>query len=835
MQSKRKTPTYITFYRGERMFGADSYALMTRKPDLTFAKLFRMIGKAPNHPHLEELAAHYFPFEFFANETDRVTSLKQEDTYYTPEELLAMMMQHARDITKNYAEKDIRDCVLTVPASFSQHERMALYTAAAIADFNVLSLIEENTAAALNFGMDRNFDEPTTVLFYNMGASSVEVSIVTFSSTVVKEGGKNKTVSQFDVVGKAWDTHLGGFSFDIQLAELLADRFNEAWVKKASKNGKVEVDKKDYDVRKFARPMARLRLEALKLKEILSGNSEFPIKIEQLHADVNLVTKVSRAEFEAHCEGLFNRVTDVVTKALDMADLTLQNVSAVELLGGGVRVPKVKQMLEAYFRAGDLELGQHLNGDEAMALGAAFRGANLSTAFRVRKVGMTDTSSFSVVLKLEDSPEQPEEAGLLGSVLNMLSSEEKKEDEVPVEKWSKHTALFPRRSPVPSKVKTVTFTHDKDITCRLEYDVDEVTSGLLPPSDDKLIALYNISGISKFVNDNAEKGISGTPKVSLSFLLDASGMVSLSKAEISMELPLEPESASTITPEESPVEATADSAAAEATEAVDAEVAPATEENATEKAAAPEVSKKSTKKKAAKKDKDRMLKRALKIAYGYSATTPPQYTPEMVEHSRTRLTHLEAIDRNRRAQEAALNGLEGYMLSVKNRIVEEAEELAKVSSEEERQAVNQLCDDVEEWLYGDGRDATVTLYKEKEREVGNVAEPIFLRYGELTDRPAAVERARKQIEGIRKRMLKWPDTMPQITTNETEKIADLVDKVEQWIDEKEVEQSKKTPFEEAEFLSTDVATRMKPVATMLDRLLKKPKPVPKVCTDDCCT
>ena len=388
LQSKRKTPTYITFYRGERMFGADAYALMTRKPDLTFAKLFRMIGKSPNHPHLEELTSHYFPFQFFANETDRITSLKQEDTYYTPEELLAMMMQHARDITKNYADKDIRDCVLTVPASFSQHERMALYTAAAIADFNVLSLIEENTAAALNFGMDRNFDEPTTVLFYNMGASSVEVSIVTFSSTVVKEAGKNKTVSQFEVVGKAWDTHLGGFSFDIQLAELLADRFNEAWVKKVSKKGKVDVDKKDYDVRKFARPMARLRLEALKLKEILSGNSEFPVKIEQLHADVDLATKVTRAEFEAQCEGLFNRVTDVVAKALDMADMTLQNVSAVELLGGGVRVPKVKQMLDTYFRAGDLELGQHLNGDEAMALGAAFRGANLSTAFRVRKVAL---------------------------------------------------------------------------------------------------------------------------------------------------------------------------------------------------------------------------------------------------------------------------------------------------------------------------------------------------------------------------------------------------------------------------------------------------------------
>lgn len=806
------------------MFGSDSYALLSRKPDLTFAKLFRMIGRPKDHPHLEELSSHYFPYQFYANETAGVTSLKQEETYYTPEELLAMMMQHARDITKSYAEKDIRDCVLTVPSSFSQHERMALYTAASIADLNVLSLIEENTAAALNYGMDRNFDEPTTVLFYNMGASSVQVTLVTFSSTTVKETStKNKTVSQFEVVGKAWDTHLGGFSFDIKLAEMLADRFNEAWVKKASKKGNL-VNKADYDVRKFIRPMARLRLEALKVKEVLSANQEFPIKIEQLHADVDLVTKVTRAEFEAVCEDLLARVTDAVSGALEMADMTLQNVSAVELLGGGVRIPKVKQTLETFFRAGDLELGQHLNGDEAMALGAAFRGANLSTAFRVRKVGMSDTSSFSVVLKLEDAPEQHEEAGILDSVVNMFSSDKAgaKVDAAPKEVWSKHTALFPRRSPVPSKVKTVTFTHDKDITCRLEYDADEVTARLLPPSDDKLIGVYNISGIFNFVQENAAKGVVGTPKVSLSFMLDASGLVSLSKAEITMELPVEPEPASVITPDENAADTPAEAAE-------DASATNATETNATETSTADAESvKKASKKekKPVKKDKDRLLKRALKVVYGHSATNPPQYTPEMVEHSRKRLTRLDEIDRSRRAQEAALNSLEAYMLSVKNKLVDDEQQLSVVSTDEDRQAVVAMCDEVEEWLYGDGRDATVAVYKEKEAEVNAAAEPIFFRFAELTNRPAAVEKARKQLEGIKKRIAKWPETMPQITGNETEKMTDLVDKVEAWIDEMEAQQSNKTPFEEPEFKSSEVAVKMKPITTMLDRLLKKPKPVP---------
>jgi hypoxia up-regulated 1 len=855
LQSKRKTPTYITFYRGERMFGADSYALMTRKPDLTFAKLFRMIGKTPEHPHLEELSSHYFPFEFFPNETTSVTSLKQEETYYTPEELLAMMMQHARDMTRAFGGTEIRDCVMTVPSFFSQHERNALYTAASIADFNVLSLIEENTAAALNFGMDRNFDEPTTVLFYNMGASSVQVSIVTFSSSTVKESGsKNKTVSQFEIVGKAWDSHLGGFSFDVKLAELLAERFNEAWVKKASKKGTIAVNAADYDVRKFSRPMARLRLEALKLKEVLSGNMEFPVKIEQLHADVDLITKVSRSDFEEHCGDLWTRLTAAVDGALEMADMTLANVSAVELIGGAVRMPKVKSTLDTFFRAADLELGQHLNGDEAMALGAALRGANLSTAFRVRKVGMVDTSSFSVVLNLADAAEQPEPpSGILGSVMNMFSDSEEKDKKAtadasaePTSVWTKHAALFPRRSPVPSKVKTVTFAHDKDIVCRLEYDATDETSSLLPPSDSRLIALYNITGIAQFAHDNAAKGIVGTPKVSLSFLLDGSGLVSLSKAEITMELAVEPE-ASVITPPEEEVAAevaeTAEAEAAEAAaESADAAAEPAAEgadaeaeeaatltpeekkaarkEKDREKAAAKKALKKD------KKDKDRLLKRALKISYDFSAPSPPQYTNDMVMHSRSRLIRLDDIDRSRRAQEAALNSLEGYMLAVKNRLLDEADELSAVSTEESRAAVAALCDEVEEWLYGDGRDATVSVYKDKEKEVKTMAEPIFRRFTEMAARPEAVTRAKKQIEGIRKRVAKWADTMPQITGNETDKMRDLVDKAEAWIDEKEVEQSKKTPFDEPEFLSSDVASQMKPVATLLDRLLKKPKPVP---------
>ena len=285
-QSKRKTPTCITFYKGERMFGSDSYALMGRKPELSFANIYRMVGRSIDHPAMKDFKKHYFPYEMYTNSTSGVSELRVEDTHYTPEELIAMLLQHIKDMTLSFGGKAIKDCVITVPSSFTQHEREAVYVAADIADLKVLSLIEENTAAALHYALDRTFDNVTNVMYFNMGAGSIQVSIVAYSSAQVKEGGKNKTLGSFEVLSKAWDGSLGGFHFDVRLAELLADRFNENWSKKASGKGK--------DLRDHLLPMTKLRLQANKVKEILSANNEFPVKAEQLHADVDLNTKVGR-------------------------------------------------------------------------------------------------------------------------------------------------------------------------------------------------------------------------------------------------------------------------------------------------------------------------------------------------------------------------------------------------------------------------------------------------------------------------------------------------------------------------------------------------------------
>ena len=129
------------------MFGADSYALMGRKPELTFSNIYRMLGRSVDHPVMQEFQKQYFPYEIYANDTTGATTFKMQDTHYTPEELMALILQHVKDMSENFGGKVIKDCVITVPSSFTQHEREAVYTAADIADLKVRLLMRVSSGA----------------------------------------------------------------------------------------------------------------------------------------------------------------------------------------------------------------------------------------------------------------------------------------------------------------------------------------------------------------------------------------------------------------------------------------------------------------------------------------------------------------------------------------------------------------------------------------------------------------------------------------------------------------------------------------------------------------
>eukprot|EP00604_Paraphysomonas_vestita_P001760 CAMPEP_0174823626 /NCGR_PEP_ID=MMETSP1107-20130205/26314_1 /TAXON_ID=36770 /ORGANISM="Paraphysomonas vestita, Strain GFlagA" /LENGTH=721 /DNA_ID=CAMNT_0016047011 /DNA_START=407 /DNA_END=2572 /DNA_ORIENTATION=- len=665
-----------------------------------------------------------------------------------------------------------------------------------------------------------------------MGSGQVQVSIVTYSSFLTKDGSKNKTNGQFQVVGKAWDEEIGGFNFDLLLAELLATRFNENWQKKKSGVGK--------DIRDFNRPMTRLRMDALKIREILSANNEYPYKVEQLHADVDLSTKITRQEFEEISRDLLSRITNPIDRALAMANLTLKDIHAVELLGGSVRMPIVKHTLEAYFKTGDLELGQHLNGDEAMALGATFRAANISTAFRVRKVGITDLLPFGVSVKFDNLPTTENNGGLfnwlLGNSNNNNNKPKSTESNDEVELWSKHTPLFPPSSPIPSKTKTVAFHHDKNILCRVEYDQNE-SIWSLPTGVDSLISVLNITGIAEFAQETSSLG-AGQPKIHLSFTLDNSGIITLSKAEATLELPESNNNNNTTnnnnntSGDNNDVNEGNETKTSESIESETTTTTDSTQHNETsstdskEKSTDKKDSKKNTKKSQKKEKKDNILRKTLIVTINNNAINPPIWSNELINNAKNRLRALDEADASRKEKAAALNDLEGYVYKIRNRIRDEEDQLKVISTTEQRDDVIELCNTVEEWLYDEGKNQEVSVYKSKQNSIKSKAEAIFKRFKEHTARPEAIKKATHQLSAIKQLVGEWEETMPQITTEEKDKLLEVVKRVESWIEDNKKTQSTLTAFEQPAFTSTDVQNQLKPLTAQLDKLLKKPKPVP---------
>lgn len=352
-----------------------------------------------------------------------------------------MVLSHAKEITASYGNlllPTIKDCVLTVPSYATQHERRALLDAAALADLNVLSLIDETTAAALHFGMDKMEEEPKIIVFYNLGASALQVSVVRYFSYPRKESkyGKEKTVGALEVLGKAWDSTLGGNALDHLIVEHLVEEFSHHY-------------KGDKNIRDNARAMTKLRLQANKIKHVLSANTEIPIYMDSLFDDVPLNTQMTRSKLESLAHELMERSVKPIETALQRANVTLAEVDEIELIGGGMRVPKIQEEISSYLGE-DINLGMHLNSDESMALGAAFYGANISTAFKVRHVGLTDVNPFAIDISLNDlEPNKWEE------------------------EWSKNAQMFKAFGKVGVK-KTIAFTHDRDVHCAIDYEQNDV-------------------------------------------------------------------------------------------------------------------------------------------------------------------------------------------------------------------------------------------------------------------------------------------------------------------------------------------------------------------------
>ena len=775
---------------------------------------------------MQVLSERHFPITPSYNETRSGVCLTIDNVEFTPEELVAMVLTHARDITDAYGTPNVRDCVLTVPSFFTQHERKALLDAAQLANLNVLALIDENTAAALHFGIDRIDEEPKNVLFYNMGASALQVSVVKYHSYEKKESkfsSKGKPVGSFEVLSKAWDSTLGGMAFDARIVDHMADEFNQMWNDKRA-------DGETKDVRAFPRAMAKLRVQANKVKHVLSANNDFPIFIDALHDDTNYASHLDRATFEHICHDQLLRSSQPIQDALAAADLTMEQIDEFELIGGGMRVPRVQEELKKII--GDKDLGMHINSDESMALGAAFHGANVSTAFRVRHVGMTDVNPFPISISLNDLEVDGEG-----------EEEEKKkkadDDGDEDEPWSKHATLFKSLGKLGVK-KTIAFTHDADVHCGIDYE----ESDFLPEGTESSIERYNVTGIAAFAQEMAEKEL-GKPKVSLQFEMSSSGIASLIKAEATVEenitiaedvlckdddedeacQPKEEEkkeeepaaSEDEKEEEEASEEKKEDDAAADAD--ADADKNDETDEGAKKK------EKKIKKYKSVEKQKKKVHRKSLEVKSFHVGRIRP-YSAEVMAESKEKLLELARVDKERMMLEEAKNKVESYIYQIKNKLVDDEENVAKITNDKQRKEIKKLADDAEEWMYDDGYNADLPTFEDKYAELSVPFEKILFRLEELEARPAAVESLTKKLGKVEDLMAKWETEKPHITEEERKEVLDKVAEARKWLEDAEKKQKKAKAHEDPAFTSAEVPEQTKDLEVLVAKLNRKKPPKP---------
>jgi hypoxia up-regulated 1 len=446
-----------------------------------------------------------------------------------------MVLCHAVDISVAYSLESgstaiapPKDIVLTVPSFSTQKERQALLDAAELAGLNVLTLIDETTAAALHYAMDKNFEgeKEQVLLFYNMGGSCLQVSLIRFFNYMQPQRyGAAKSTPALDILAKSWDTTLGGDAVDNIIVEMIATEFNNKWPKHIA-------DPTKNDVRNFARPMTKIRLQANKVKHVLSANLEIPIHLDSVHDDLSVSMTITRVMLEEKMisSGMIQRAVQPVLDVLKAANKTISEINGTELLGGGMRVPIIQAELQKVIGT-DEPLGLHINADESFALGAAFAGANISTAFRVRQVGMTDIHPFPIQVTLKDASEETEKKGFFGAT-------KKKKEDSDDESWMKQAVIFKSMGKLGTK-KTIAFTHDKDVDCALDYINDDSEASLLPSGTETPLERYSLKGIVDFVKDMTTKKLlnetNPKPKVSLQFELSSSGIAQLVKAEVAVE------------------------------------------------------------------------------------------------------------------------------------------------------------------------------------------------------------------------------------------------------------------------------------------------------------
>merc|ERR1712139_744512 len=349
-QGNRTTPSYVAFNDSERLIGDAAKNQVAMNPANTVFDAKRLIGRKFDDQAVQDDLKHFsFDVVNAAGKAKVAVDFKGERRIFSAEEISSMILTKMKETAEAYLGKDVPNAVITVPAYFNDSQRQATKDAGTIAGINVLRIINEPTAAAIAYGLDRQQANERNILIFDLGGGTFDVSLL-----AIEEG-------IFEVKATNGHTHLGGEDFDNKLVDFCMNDFKK---------------KSGLDISKNARALRRLRTQCEKAKRILSSAHQAPIECETLAEGEDYNTNISRAKFEELCMDLFRKCMPPVETVLKDAEIAKGQVHEIVLVGGSTRIPKIQQMLSDFFNG--KTLNKSINPDEAVAYGAAVQAAILT-------------------------------------------------------------------------------------------------------------------------------------------------------------------------------------------------------------------------------------------------------------------------------------------------------------------------------------------------------------------------------------------------------------------------------------------------------------------------